>query len=52
MPKKEYGTLASTKPGLHKKAPAKRVPTLKARVSTAETSKPTKEAVGERNGKG
>ena len=45
--KKEYGTVASTKPGLHKKAPAKRMPTLKVRVSTAETSKPTEEAIGE-----
>ena len=45
--KKEYGTTTSTKPGLHKKAPAKRVPTLKVRASTVETSKPTGEAVGE-----
>lgn len=42
--KKEYYIAATTNPGLHKKAPAKRVPTLKARASTAETSKPTEEA--------
>ena len=35
--KKEFGTAASTKPGLNKKAPAKRVPMSKARVSTQET---------------
>ena len=34
--KKEFGTSASTKPGLHKKAPAKRVPMSKARASTQE----------------
>ena len=45
--KKEYGSAATTKPGMHKKAPAKRIPMSKARASTAETSKPTKEAVGE-----
>ena len=45
--KKEYGSAATTKPGLHKKAPAKRVPILKVRASTAKTSKPTKEVVGE-----
>ena len=44
--KKEHGIVASTKPGLHKKAPAKRVPTLKVRASTAKTSKPSEEAVG------
>ena len=32
---------------LHKKATAKRVPTLKARASSAKTSKPTGEAAGE-----
>ena len=32
---------------MHKKAPAKRVPMSKARASTAETSKPSEEAVGE-----
>ena len=45
--KKECGIVASTKPGLHKKAPAKRVPTLKVRASTAETSKTSEEVVGE-----
>ena len=45
--KKEYGTAATTKPGRHKKIPAKRVPTLKARASTADTSKPSEEAAGE-----
>ena len=45
--KKEYGSAATTTPGLHKKAPAKRVPTLKVRASTIETYKPTEEAVGE-----
>ena len=29
--KKEYGTAATTKPGMNRKAPAKRVPTSKAR---------------------
>ena len=32
--KKEFGTVASTKPGLQKKAHAKRVPMSKARAST------------------
>ena len=46
--KKEFGTTASTKPGMHKKAPAKRVPISKARASTLETSKSTvEEAAGE-----
>ena len=46
--KKEYGTAAATKPGLHKKAPAKRVPMSKARASTQEPSKSTGgEAAGE-----
>nr|XP_040245572.1 nucleolin 1-like [Aegilops tauschii subsp. strangulata] len=46
--KKEFGTTASTKPGMHKKAPAKRVPMSKARASTLETSKSTSgEAAGE-----
>jgi hypothetical protein len=46
--KKEFGTIASTKPGLHKKAPAKRVPMSKARASTLEASKSTvEEAAGE-----
>ena len=35
--KKEFVTVASTKPGMHKKAPAKRVPMSKARASTQET---------------
>ena len=35
--KKEFGTAASTKPGLNKKAPTKRVPMSKARASTQET---------------
>ena len=48
--KKEYVTIVSTKPGLHKKAPAKRVPTLKVRASTAETSKLAEEVVGEGKG--
>lgn len=33
--KKEYGSAATTKPSLHKKAPAKRVPTFKVIASTA-----------------
>ena len=45
--KKEYGSAATVKPGMHKKAPAKRVPMSKAIASTAETSKPSEEAVGE-----
>ena len=42
--KKEYGTAASTKPGLNKKAPSRRVPMSKSRASTQETlgSKPKK----------
>nr|XP_020158108.1 uncharacterized protein LOC109743430 [Aegilops tauschii subsp. strangulata] len=39
--KKEFGRAASPKPGLNKKAPAKRVPMSKARASTLETSKST-----------
>jgi hypothetical protein len=35
--KKEFGTAASTKPGMKKKAPAKRIPMSKARASTQET---------------
>ena len=35
--KKEYGTAASTKPGMQKKAPARRIPTSKPRkVATGE----------------
>ena len=45
--KKEYGSTVTVKPGMHKKAPAKRVPMSKARASTTETSKPSEEAVGE-----
>ena len=47
--KKEFGTVASTKPGLNKKAPAKRVPMSKAGASTFEASKST---VGEAAGEG
>ena len=35
--KKEYGTAAAIKPGLNKKAPARRIPMSKARASTQET---------------
>ena len=35
--KKEFGTTASTKPGLNKKAPARRVLMSKSRASTQET---------------
>ena len=49
MVKKEFGTTASTKPGLNKKAPAKRVPMSKARASTLEASQST---VGEAAGEG
>nr|XP_020172019.1 uncharacterized protein LOC109757608 [Aegilops tauschii subsp. strangulata] len=46
--KKEYGDAAATKPGMLKKAPAKRVPVSKARASTLDTSKSTGgEAAGE-----
>ena len=45
--KKEYGSAATTNPRMHKKAPAKRIHMSKARASTAETSKPTEEVVGE-----
>ena len=34
VPKKEYGSAQSTKPGLKRKVPAKRTPMLKARKST------------------
>src|SRR3954466_13617124 len=38
--KKEYGSAAPLKPGMHKKAPARRVPTSKPRkVVTEETMK-------------
>ena len=55
--KKEYGTAASTKPGMNKKAPARRVPTSKPRkVATGQTMKFTiesddGEAVGDGNKK-
>ena len=43
--KKEFGTAASTKPGMNKKAPARRVPTSKPRkVATCETMKFTIES--------
>ena len=50
--KKEFGTVASTKPGLNKKAPARRMPMSKPRkVATGETMKFTieseEETVGE-----
>ena len=50
--KKEYGTTAATKPGLNKKAPARRIPMSKPRkVATGETMKFTieseEEAAGE-----
>jgi hypothetical protein len=35
--KKEFGTAASTKPGMKKKEPARRIPMSKARASTQET---------------
>ena len=37
--KKEYGTVATTKPGLNRKVPAKRTPMLKVRASTQETER-------------
>ena len=39
--KKEYAAAVATKPGLHKKAPAKRVPMSKARASTQKKAQPT-----------
>ena len=43
--KKEYGIAAATKPGLHKKAPAKRAPVSQPRkVPTGETMKFTIES--------
>ena len=52
MPKKEYSTAAASKPGLNKKAPARRMPMSKPRkVATGETMKFTieseEEAAGE-----
>ena len=35
--KKEYGTAATVKPGMNKKAPARTIPMSKARASTQET---------------
>ena len=54
--KKEFGTTASTKPGMNKKAPARRVPTSKPRkVATGESLKFTiefdDEAAGQDNKK-
>ena len=43
--KKEYGSAATTKPGMNKKAPARRVPTSKPRkVATGETMEFTLES--------
>ena len=51
--KKEYGSAATVKPGMHKKAPAKRVPMSKARASTQETlgSAPKEQVVAEKKRK-
>ena len=49
--KKEYGTAAATKPGMQKKAPARRIPTSKPRkVATGETMKFTIESALEAAG--
>ena len=46
--KKEYGSTAATKPGVQKKAPARRIPTSKPRkVATGETMKFTIESEDE-----
>ena len=46
--KKEYGSAAATKPGMHKKAPARRIPTSKPRkVATGEIMKFTIESEDE-----
>ena len=37
VPQQEYGAAANTKPGMKKKAPARRIPMSKARASTQET---------------
>src|SRR4051812_47567773 len=51
--KKEYGSAAATKPGMHKKAPARRVPTSKPRKAVLEeTMKFTMESEGEDIGQG
>lgn len=49
--KKEYGTTAATKPGMQKKAPARRIPTSKPRkAATGETMKFTIESEDEAAG--
>ena len=49
--KKEYGTTATSKPGMQKKAPARRIPTSKPRkVATGETMKFTTESEDEAAG--
>src|SRR3954453_11529674 len=49
--KKEYGSAAAIKPGMHKKAPARRVPTSKPRKAvTEETIKFTMESEEEEIG--
>src|SRR3954465_15185062 len=51
--KKEYGSATATKPGMQKKAPARRVPTSKPRkAEPEETMKFTIESEGEDTGKG
>src|SRR3954462_8582944 len=51
--KKEYGSAAATKPGMQKKAPARRVPTSKPRKAVPEeTMKFTMESKGEDIGQG
>ena len=37
--KKQYGTAATTKPGLNRKVPTKRTPMLKLRTSTQQTER-------------
>ena len=51
--KKEYGTAATTKPGMKQKVPAKRAPMSKARTSTQETlgSAPKEQVVAEKKRK-
>ena len=51
--KKEYGTAATTKPGIKTKAPARRVPMSKARASTQVTlgSEPKEPVVAEKKRK-
>ena len=51
--KKEYGSAKTTKPGLNRKVPAKRVPMSKARTSTQETlgSAPKEQVVAEKKRK-